>query len=73
MLMSGDDEGEKKQEVTTQVEAQAAQPSQKAAQIIVGNTILCRVDKLLARSYLSGRGVHSFHCEIYDTNRQKIP
>ena len=48
MLMGGDDEGEKKQEVTPQVETQAtAQPSQKAAQIIVGNTISVRsVDKL---------------------------
>ena len=48
MLMGGDDEGEKKQEVTPQVETQAtAQPSQKAAQIIVGNIISVRsVDKL---------------------------
>ncbi|STP09119.1 flagellar basal body-associated protein FliL [Helicobacter cinaedi] len=48
MLMGGDDEGEKKQENTPQVETQAtAQPSQKAAQIIVGNTISVRsVDKL---------------------------
>ncbi len=48
MLMGGDDEGEKKQESTPQVETQAAaQPSQKAAQIIVGNTISVRsVDKL---------------------------
>lgn len=48
LLMGGDDEGEKKQESTPQVETQAAaQPSQKAAQIIVGNTISVRsVDKL---------------------------
>lgn len=48
LLMGGDDEGEKKQENTPQVETQAAaQPSQKAAQIIVGNTISVRsVDKL---------------------------
>lgn len=49
LLMGGDDDGgEKKQEVTPQVETQAtAQPSQKAAQIIVGNTISVRsVDKL---------------------------
>ena len=48
MLMGGDDEGEKKQESTPQVETQATtQPSQKAAQIIVGNTISVRsVDKL---------------------------
>ncbi|BDB64293.1 flagellar basal body protein FliL [Helicobacter cinaedi] len=48
LLMGRDDEeGEKKQENTPQVETQAAQPSQKAAQIIVGNTISVRsVDKL---------------------------
>lgn len=47
MLMSGDDEGEKKQDTATRVENQTAQPSQKAAQIIVGNTISVRSsDKL---------------------------
>ena len=62
LLMGGDDEGEKKQENTPQVETQAAaQPSQKAAQIIVGNTISVRsVDKLQPGLIYPAEGPISF-------------
>ena len=62
LLMGGDDEGEKKQENTPQVETQATtQPSQKAAQIIVGNTISVRsVDKLQPGLIYPAEGPISF-------------
>ena len=62
LLMGRDDEGEKKQENTPQVETQATtQPSQKAAQIIVGNTISVRsVDKLQPGLIYPAEGPISF-------------